>query len=141
MAARTLGAMADPPAPVTWKAQFTENPGLPPGFRQWEVSRKDGSRMIAFLAHLKNDVDVRKPLLVFLDGSGAPSLLVRHGDRLAVGMLAVVAGQAGTAYDMTAVENRAAVLGELGSRSGGGRLRGISASHDMREPRRGFASS
>lgn len=123
-----LGAANVFAQPTAWKTAFVENPILPPGFKQWELPRADGSRMTAFLAHLRHDCNVRKPLLVFLDGSGAQSLFVRQGDRLAVGMLAVIADQAGEAYHVVAVEKRGAVLGELGMP---GSAQGASAEYQL----------
>lgn len=103
-----------------WRVDFVENPQLPSTYRQGGASRADGSVMTYFVGGAGESRDGRKPLLVWLDGSGAQSLFLKLPDgRIASGMYALIAGRAGEQYHVAGVEKRGVEFGD-GSRPGSG---------------------
>ncbi len=95
---------------------FVENAKLPPAFRQVELARADGSAATVFLGGTGIAAGEKRPLLVYVEGSGAQSLFYELEDgRLAVGMFGPVAGLAGEDYHVAAVEKRGVRFGEMGS--------------------------
>ncbi|MGE0480558.1 MAG: alpha/beta hydrolase family protein [Phycisphaerae bacterium] len=96
-------AFAGDPA---WSQRFVENAKLPPMFRQWEMKRPDGSVMIAYLGCFDENPNQRKPLLVYLEGSGAQSHFVAVGDKVGYSLFVVFAKAAAERFHVVAVEKR-----------------------------------
>ena len=72
-------------------AGFTENPELPPMFKQLDVARPDGSSVTVFVGNFDGSFATRKPLLIYLEGSGAMSQFIRAGDMTGYGIYGLVA--------------------------------------------------
>lgn len=106
--------VSSPTSAPGWRTTFVDNAKLPPGFRQFAIQRADGTRMTAFLAGDDVSRTKRKPLLVFLDGSGAQSLFTILPQGTSVGLFGLLARQAGEAYHVAACEKRGAEFGVLG---------------------------
>jgi acetyl esterase/lipase len=74
-------AQSDPPPPgagltrqaPAWRLTFADNPRLPPMFKQGAAPRADGSELTFFLGNFNDGLAQRRPLLVYLEGSGAQS--------------------------------------------------------------------
>ena len=85
----------DRPASL-WQLEFVDKAELPPSFRQFKLARPDGTRQTAFLATFDPDLEQRKPLMIYFDGSGAGSHFARIGERIGMttsGLLAKVANE------------------------------------------------
>ena len=96
-----------------------EAPTLPAPFHALAASRPDGSRATLFFGDAL-DPAAPRPLLVYVEGSGAQSLFYRLEDgRLAVGMLGLVAGHARSEYVVAAVEKRGVRFGDMGTYGAG----------------------
>jgi pimeloyl-ACP methyl ester carboxylesterase len=91
---------------------WVANPKLPPVFRQFEIPRPDGSRIVAFLSDFNGGVSKRKFLMVYLDGSGAQSLFTIANGRTGVGLFGVLARMASARYHVASVEKRGVKFGE-----------------------------
>ncbi len=100
---------------MQWKLPFVKHDELPRGFAEWHIPRRDGSLMTAFLAHHQHDPAVRKPLLVYLDGSGAQSQFTRRDQAVGYGMFGLVGSIAAEKYHVVGIEKRGAVFGEAGT--------------------------
>lgn len=111
-------ADADDPPQSPWTLKFVENPRLPRPFRQFTVKRPDGSRMRAYLANFNGRLNDRKPLAVFLDGSGAQSHFSARGGRVGCGLFGVFAESAQEQFHVAAVDKRGVAFTE--SHSGRG---------------------
>ncbi|MBN2562889.1 MAG: alpha/beta fold hydrolase [Phycisphaerae bacterium] len=98
-------AVADPD-PLLWKLAFVDNPKLPPVFREFAVPRADGSTLRAYLAHFAKAADTRKPLMIYLDGSGAGSLFTMHGGRVGCSLFGLLARLAKDEFHVVAGEKR-----------------------------------
>ncbi len=94
--------------------KWTDNPKLPPVFKQTEATREDGSRATVFVADFDNDLTQRKGLLVYLDGSGAQSLFTIRDGKTGVGMFGLLARAATQHYHTAAVEKRGVDFGASG---------------------------
>lgn len=93
-------------AAPAWALPFAENAKLPPVFRQWEIKRPDGSAMTAYLGCFGENPDQRKPLLVFLDGSGAQSHFTAVGDKVGFSFFGIFAKAAAEKFHVVAMEKR-----------------------------------
>ena len=61
---------------------LVDNALLPPLFKQGEAARRDGSKMVFFLGNFDENLTHKRPVLVYVEGSGAQSQFVRMGDRI-----------------------------------------------------------
>ncbi|MFO0974432.1 MAG: alpha/beta fold hydrolase [Phycisphaerae bacterium] len=102
-----LGVPAALAGPAGWEMPFAENARLPKDFRQWEIPRSDGSPLTAFLACLAPAAGAeRRPLMIYLDGSGAQSLFVSAGERVGCTTWGLLAQTAGARFHVVAAEKR-----------------------------------
>jgi len=138
IAAPAALAMAGDPAqshPKGWSLNWTANPQLPPVFRQFVVSRSDGSSTVGFLSDFDDGLSRRKGLLVYLDGSGAQSLFSIRDGRTGMGMFGVLAQAAQAHYHVAAVEKRGVRFGEAGMPGSGERASAEYTAHACRAER------
>ena len=89
-----------------WNLDFTENPKLPSAFREFAVPRPDGTIMRAYLANIGPNSDARRPLMIYLDGSGAGSLFVETKGRIGVSLFGLLAQAADNNFHVVAGEKR-----------------------------------
>lgn len=108
-AAQSSTRPADEPG---WSLDFVANEKLPTPFRQAQAARSDGSRMTFFLGDFKNGLSGRKPLLVWLEGSGAQSHFMTVGDKIGYGIFGLIAQRAGGDFHVAAIEKRGVSFGE-----------------------------
>ncbi len=99
------GQVGEPPD-GGWSLAFVDNPQLPPVFREFAVTRPDGSSMRAYLADFAKDREKRKPLMIYLDGSGAGSLFTMHDGHVAWSMFGVLAKEANEQFHVAATDKR-----------------------------------
>jgi pimeloyl-ACP methyl ester carboxylesterase len=92
-------------------AGFTENPELPPMFRQLDVARPDGSSATVFVGDFDGSFATRKPLLIYLEGSGAMSQFIRRGKMTGYGIYGLVADRASDRFHVATVEKRGVPFG------------------------------
>lgn len=119
-------ASAPTSSAAAWRFETVENKQLPPTFRQGQAIRPDGSRLTFFLGNFKDGLNARKPLLIFLDGSGAQSHFVRVGDNLGYSLFGLIASHA-SAYHVAATEKRGVEFAANGAR---GTAEGASAEYN-----------
>ncbi len=98
--------------PAGWRLEFVANDKLPPVFRQGAAARCDGSTMTFFLGNFDDSLAARRPLLVYLDGSGAQSHFVSMGERTGYGIFGLVARRAGGQFHVATVEKRGVSFGD-----------------------------
>ena len=104
-------ADAQDPAPPAEHA-----PGLPGSFRRITAARPDGSEATLYVGDFHPDGWPTRPLLVWVEGSGAQSLFYRLEDEtLANGMFGLLARHAGADFHVAAIEKRGVALGERGA--------------------------
>ncbi len=95
---------------------FVENDRLPAGFRQVEAPRTDGSQATVFLHSVPSAAGEVRPLLVYLEGSGAQSLFYElEGGQIASGLFTLIAQEAQPHFHVAAVEKRGVEFGEMGT--------------------------
>lgn len=91
----------------------------PPPFQALTAARADGSEATIFLGDGELDAERPRPLLVYVEGSGAQSLFYRLDDgRLAVGIFGPIAERARAEYLVASAEKRGVAFGDRGT--GGG---------------------
>lgn len=105
-------ALAVTVAPVTARVQ-----DAPPGpFRRFTAARADGSEAEIWMGEFDPSGTAARPLLVWVEGSGAQSLFYRLEDgRLAHGMFGLLAQHAGSDFRVASVEKRGVAFGEMGA--------------------------
>lgn len=102
---------------------------LPAPFHALSAARPDGSRATCLFGDAL-DPGAPRPLLVYVEGSGARSLSYRLEDgRIAMGIFGLLAGYARAEYVVAAVEKRGVPFGDMGTRGGG---EGASAEYTRR---------
>ena len=122
-----ISAPAQPAgSPAAWRFTSAQNEALPPVFRQGAAKRADGSTQTFYIGNFNGGMDSHKPLLVFVDGSGAQSHFVRVGDRVGASLFGLIAQHAG-AYHVAASEKRGV---EFAARSTPGAGQGASAEYN-----------
>jgi pimeloyl-ACP methyl ester carboxylesterase len=114
-----LGAAGEKDKAAGWTLRWSQNAKLPSNFRQFEVERADGSAMTAFLAGSGGKPEMRKPLMIYLDGSGAQSLFTTADGRTGVGVFGLLARAGHERCHVAAVEKRGAVFGQRGKPGSG----------------------
>jgi len=92
-------------------AGFIDNPELPPMFKQLEVARADGSSATVFVSDFDNSFATRKPLLIYLEGSGAMSQFVRVGKMTGYGIYGLIADRLRNDFHVITVEKRGIPFG------------------------------
>ncbi len=103
----------------SWRLNLVENDALPPGYLQLRIPRADdGSVQTAFLYAPEAERTRRKPLLVFVDGSGAQSQFIRMEKGTAVGVFGAMARDVVRDYHVAACEKRGVEFGEGGRGAG-----------------------
>jgi len=98
---------------------FVENKLLPPVFKQGEVARPDGSKMVYFLGNFKDDLSTKKPLMIYLEGSGAQSHFTKIDDRIGYGIFGLMAQHAGDNFHVATIDKRGVEFGDAGRRGSG----------------------
>ena len=98
-----------------WRFEAASNPELPPGFLQGTLQRPDGSRQSFFLGDF-DPAPARRPLFVYVEGSGAQSLFVRVGERVAYTLFGVMAKRYGSRFHVAAAEKRGVAFAESAGR-------------------------
>ncbi|MHC4453042.1 MAG: alpha/beta hydrolase family protein [Planctomycetota bacterium] len=93
------------------QAGFVENPELPPMFKQLDVARPDGSSATVFVGDFDGSFATRKPLLIYLEGSGAMSQFIRSGKMTGYGIYGLVAERASDRFHVATVEKRGVPFG------------------------------
>ena len=102
-----------------WTLDFVVNDNLPPGFRQFKTSRKDGTMQTAFIVDINNCLAKRKPLMIFVDGSGAHShFFVTPTGRRGTGVYGAIAMLPADEYHVIASDKRGVEFGYAGSNPG-----------------------
>lgn len=121
LACATLANAQDTrPAGGAAPLRVCENTKLPKSFREARADRPDGSELRFFLGDSADTADQKKPLLIYLEGSGAQSLFYEMDDgRIAVGMVGLLAREVGQAYHVASPEKRGVKFGEQGRRGSG----------------------
>lgn len=99
-----------------WKSDFVENEQLPKPFFQLAIPRPDKSTMTAFVGNFNKDIDTRKPLLVYLEGSGAQSHFFSMDGRMGMGVFGLIAMNHGKTYHVVTTEKRGVPFGDAGNR-------------------------
>jgi hypothetical protein len=64
-----------------WTLDFKQNSKLPQGFRQFSTIRGDGTIQTGFLVDVNHCLTKRKPLMIYVSGSGAQSEFFHAPDR------------------------------------------------------------
>lgn len=141
-----LLAQAAPAEERPWSLEWVENAQLPAAFRQFEVPRPDGSRMRAFITAStvlpspgdragrdgeqparpaadsqsgKTAHSTPRPLMIYLDGSGAQSQFhVLDDGRVSIGLYGLLARTAGDAFAVAACDKRGTEWGKAAGRPG-----------------------
>lgn len=117
-------AAGQAPPPTTsrpagaWRFTAVENKSLPPVFLQGAAKRGDQSDLTFFVGNFAPDESGRKPLLIYVEGSGAQSHFVRVGDKIGYGLFGLMAKEA-TDYHVATVEKRGVEFGANSLRGGG----------------------
>ena len=115
-----LAAQDENESPPGWSLTFVDNPELPPAFRQTESVRPDGSRLKIYLGNFDSSLDARKPLLVYVEGSGAQSHFTKLDDqRIAYGVVGLLANRFGKSHHVVCSEKRGVPFGFSGQRGAG----------------------
>src|SRR5215470_8902037 len=94
--------------PPGWTLAFANNDKLPPGFRQFNVKRPDGSELVGFLAAKGDSLSHRRPLLIYLDGSGAQSQFYYKDGKRGYSVFGILANKAGDQFHVATSEKRGA---------------------------------
>jgi pimeloyl-ACP methyl ester carboxylesterase len=115
-------------APVGWRITFAENPKLPPVFRQGASARPDGSNLTFFLGNFDGSLSAKKPLLVYIEGSGAQSQFTKMGDKIGYGVFGLIARRAAGKYHVATTEKRGVEFGDAARR---GSAEGASAEYQQ----------
>lgn len=102
---------ASRPAPKGWNIEFTRNPKLPPMFRQLDARRADGSNLSIYLGDFDNGLASKKPLLVFVDGSGAHSQFMVRDGKVGYGLFGFIADRFRNEFHVTTAEKRGIEFG------------------------------
>ncbi|HRX84212.1 MAG TPA: hypothetical protein P5572_04255 [Phycisphaerae bacterium] len=95
---------------------LVDNALLPPLFKQGEAARRDGSKMVFFLGNFDDNLTHKRPVLVYVEGSGAQSQFVRMGDRIGYSVFGLIAQHAGDRYHVATTEKRGVAFGDPGRR-------------------------
>ncbi len=106
---------SQPSTPASWKLDFSDNPKLPKGFRQFSIPRTDGSTQTAFIADKPGCLERRLPLLIFVDGSGAHSQFFYKGNQRGYGVYGALAQRAADRFHVATPEKRGVEFGEMGN--------------------------
>lgn len=99
-----------------WKIAFATNERLPKPFVQLDITRADQSTMTAFVGNFNKDISTRKPLLVYLEGSGAQSHFVSMDGKTGIGVFGLIAMNHGKTHHVAATEKRGVKFGDTESR-------------------------
>ncbi len=126
MVAAQLGLLSERPAlaqssGAAHTLRWADNPKLPKFFRQFDVPRNDGSAMRAFVTADAPDSAAPRPLLIYIDGSGAQSQFTLLDDgRVSVGLLGLAYKQAGDRFAVAGCDKRGVEFGKGGRSAGSG---------------------
>jgi hypothetical protein len=102
-----------------WTLDFVVNDKLPSGFRQFKTPRNDGTMQTAYIVDINNCLTKRKPLMIFVDGSGAHShFFVSPTGRRGTGVYGAIARLAADEYHVVASDKRGIEFGYAGSNPG-----------------------
>ncbi|QDV90503.1 Alpha/beta hydrolase family protein [Phycisphaerae bacterium RAS2] len=99
------------PAPKGWNVAFVHNPKLPPMFRQVDARRADGSNLSIYLGDFDDGLASKKPLLVFVDGSGAHSQFMVRDGRVGYGLFGFIADRFKKEFHVATAEKRGIEFG------------------------------
>ncbi len=111
----TLGSSAAAADGATnWTLAFKSNDRLPAGFREFRFPRPDGSTQIGFLAESAQPSEAKRPLLVFVDGSGAHSQFFFANGQRGWGVFGALARKAADRFVVATSEKRGVTFGETG---------------------------
>ena len=99
-----------------WKCGFATNEQLPKLFVQLAIPRHDSSSLTAFVGNFGGDIATRKPLLVYLEGSGAQSHFVSMDGRIGMGVFGLIAKHHGKTHHVVTTEKRGVPFGDAGNR-------------------------
>lgn len=113
--AQNTAAAASQPA---WKFTRTENKALPPVFIQGTAKRADQSEMTFFLGNFAKGDPVKKPLLIYVEGSGAQSHFMRVGEKIGMGLFGLIAKETKD-YHVAATEKRGVEFASSAARGAG----------------------
>lgn len=113
--AQNTAAAASQPA---WKFTRGENRALPPVFVQGTAKRADQSEMTFFVGNFAKDAPAKKPLLIYVEGSGAQSHFVRIGEKIGMGLFGLIAKQTPD-YHVAATEKRGVEFASSAARGAG----------------------
>jgi pimeloyl-ACP methyl ester carboxylesterase len=96
-----------------------ENKRLPDSLRQFTVRRPDGSEQRAFVTKDAVEGEQRKPLMIYVDGSGAQSQFQIVDDHmLSVGLYGLLTRAAGGRFIVAACDKRGVEFGKAAARPG-----------------------
>lgn len=122
-AAVILAALWAGAIPARWAAAaenralpLVDNALLPPAFKQGEAVRADASRMVFFVSDVNDGLQGRRPVLIYVEGSGAQSHFPKVGERIGIGIYGLIARHAGDRYHVAATEKRGVEFGDPGKR-------------------------
>lgn len=87
-------------------------------FKQLDVARPDGSAATIFVSDFEESFASRKPLLLYLEGSGASSQFIRDGNMSGYGIYGLVADRASDRFHVATVEKRGVPFGSQAERPG-----------------------
>ena len=109
-----------PQAPPTaeepgWRFAKAENPELPEGFVQGTSKRPDGSEQSFYVSAFDRPLE-KKPLLIYVEGSGAQSQFVRAQGRVAYSLFGVLCQNYSDRYHVVSAEKRGIAFAESGNR-------------------------
>lgn len=104
---------------TTWDLNFTKNEQLPPVFRQLELERKDKSKLTVYLGDFNNSLSQKKPLLIYIEGSGAQSHFFKMEQGIAFTTYGLIAKNYGNSHHVTTMEKRGVPFGYRGNRGTG----------------------
>lgn len=115
-----LNAQETSDALSSWKLKFADNPELPPSFKQTEALRQDESKLTIFLGNSEGSLDGRKPLLIYVEGSGAQSHFIKLDEkRIAAGIIGLLANRYGKSHHVVCSEKRGVPFGFSAQRGTG----------------------
>jgi dipeptidyl aminopeptidase/acylaminoacyl peptidase len=104
--------------PNGWSLDFMHNAKLPSGFLQFSNPRSDGTKQTGFLINRKDCLLQRKPLLVFVNGSGAQSQFFFMPDgSVGWGIYAAIGPLASDEYHVVTCDKRGIEVGYNGENS------------------------
>lgn len=85
---------------------WMKNDELPSSFKQFRVPRGDGSFGTAYIATKDDSLSDKRPLIVFVNGSGAQSHFFKVGEQIGASLFGVIAREMKGDFHLATIEKR-----------------------------------